>query len=117
MGPRVRNLTLKLMVWSAPSIVVGVELRFAITDDQLEKKSIKFISLRPPLVAILHQDDLRGQAHRLSYTMGSRMTSIDDTMRNASDNSQMIGRVLEGRRIMERVAKVARVPALLPAYL
>jgi hypothetical protein len=53
-----RSLTLKLMVWSAPSIVDGLELEFAITGDLLRKKSVEFVSLRPPLVAVLHQDDL-----------------------------------------------------------
>jgi hypothetical protein len=113
MGPGKRNLTLKLMVWSAPSIVVRVALGFTITDDLLWKKSIKFVSLRPPLVVALHQADLQGQARRLSNAMGSGMTSIDDTMSNTGDNSQMNGRVLEVHRRMERVANVARVWARL----
>jgi hypothetical protein len=66
---------------------------------------------------VLLPDELLIGALLLDHATSSGVALVDGFVFDSGDGPQMIGRVLEGRRIMERVAKVARVPALLPAYL
>jgi hypothetical protein len=100
-----RNLTLKLMVWSATSIDDGVELKFAITGDVLQKKSVKLSSLWPPLDARLHPDDQQDLTHHLRHSTVSGVLSIDGAMVNAGGELRMLGTDIGMERARELAAR------------
>ena len=61
------ELTVRRMVWSVKTLVVGDELNFAIAGEILQKGSVKFVGLRKIQDDSFLPDDLRRQAHLLDH--------------------------------------------------
>jgi hypothetical protein len=73
-----RELTVKLMVWSMTLIAARVELDFTIIGEVLRKGTMKFVQLRAPLDACFVSDDLRDEALLLDHALeaGVACTSV-----------------------------------------
>ena len=77
-----RELTVKMMVWSARALVVGDELNFSIAGEVLQKGSAKFVGLRKIQDDSFLPDDLRRQALPMNHLVDAGVVSIDGWPKN-----------------------------------